>query len=91
VGDAGYYRDPLLGQGINDALRDAEALAGALDPVLNGRAAWDDVMAGYQRQRDEATGDIYHLTAMLTEKLDPGPAEMAILAGGPPAKSPATA
>ena len=90
VGDAGYYRDPLLGQGINDALRDAEALAGALDAVFRGSASWDEAMAGYQRQRDDATRDVYHLTAVLTEKLDPGPAELALMAGGPPEKSPAT-
>lgn len=84
VGDAGYYRDPLLGQGINDALRDAEALSGALDAVFAGKKDWDAAMAEYQQQRDNATRDVYQLTAMLTKNLDPGPAELAIMAGGPP-------
>lgn len=84
VGDSGYYRDPLLGQGINDALRDAEALATALDAVFSKGADWEQEMAAYQRQRDEATGAIYQLTAMLTETLNPTPEQMAMLAGGPP-------
>ncbi|MFN8536562.1 MAG: hypothetical protein U0232_03670 [Thermomicrobiales bacterium] len=37
VGDAGYHKDPNLGQGISDAFRDAELLAGALDAGLSGR------------------------------------------------------
>ena len=30
VGDAGYHRDPVLAQGISDALRDSGLLAEAL-------------------------------------------------------------
>lgn len=90
VGDAGYYRDPLLGQGINDALRDAEVLAEALHSVFSDGAEWEPAMAAYQRQRDEATGPIYQLTAMLTETLNPTPEQLALMAGGPP-KKPAAA
>jgi flavin-dependent dehydrogenase len=87
VGDAGYYRDPLLGQGINDALRDAEELAKALTSVLSGAAGWDSAMSAYQQQRDTATSDIYQLTALLTKDLDPSQETLAMLAAGPPSKT----
>lgn len=83
VGDAGYYRDPVLGQGINDAFRDAEALAGALDAVFGGAKQWDDAMAGYEGQRNAATGPVYQLTAALCRDLDPGPEVLAMMAGAP--------
>ena len=36
VGDAGYNKDPITAQGINDAFRDAELLAMATDQALAG-------------------------------------------------------
>lgn len=84
VGDAGYFRDPLLGQGINDAFRDADELALALDASLNGARAWDDALAGYEKQRNDATTMVYNLTALLCRDLDPSPETMAMMAGGPP-------
>lgn len=83
VGDAGYYRDPVLGQGINDAFRDAEVLAGALDAVFAGAKQWDDAMAAYEGQRNAATGPVYQLTAALCRDLDPGPEVLAMMAGAP--------
>jgi 2-polyprenyl-6-methoxyphenol hydroxylase-like FAD-dependent oxidoreductase len=84
VGDAGYYRDPLLGQGINDAFRDAEGLAGALDDVFAGRKQWDEALSAYEAARNEATNMIYGLTNLLCQDLDPSPEVMQMMAGGPP-------
>lgn len=81
VGDAGYYRDPLLGQGINDALRDAEAVAGALVAAFGG-GQWDAEMEAYEQQRNAATGELYGLTALLCKDLDPSPETMQMLATG---------
>ena len=52
VGDAGYNKDFITAQGIQDAFRDAELCATALHDTLSGRAAFDDAMAHYQRTRD---------------------------------------
>jgi 2-polyprenyl-6-methoxyphenol hydroxylase-like FAD-dependent oxidoreductase len=52
VGDAGYNKDFITAQGIQDAFRDAELCATALHETLSGRAAFDDAMAHYQRTRD---------------------------------------
>lgn len=89
VGDAGYYRDPLLGQGINDAFRDADELANALAATLTGAQAWDDALAAYEKQRNDATNGVYALTALLCRDLDPSPETMAMMAGGPPPPVPA--
>ncbi len=89
VGDAGYYRDPLLGQGINDALRDAEAIAGALHGVFTGEQQWGPAMAAYEEQRNAATGMLYNLTALLCKDLDPTAEVLQMLAAGPPAAAPA--
>jgi flavin-dependent dehydrogenase len=59
VGDAGYVLDPITAQGISDALRDAELLAGA---VLADTAA---AMARYQADRDRAAMPMYDFTMQL--------------------------
>ena len=38
VGDAGYHKNPITAMGINDAFRDAELVAGALDDAFSGGA-----------------------------------------------------
>ena len=53
VGDAGYNKDPITAQGINDAFRDAERCASALDQVFTGARSFDEAMGEYQRDRDE--------------------------------------
>jgi 2-polyprenyl-6-methoxyphenol hydroxylase-like FAD-dependent oxidoreductase len=63
VGDAGYNKDPILAQGISDALRDASLLASALDQVFTGRAMWDKALAGYESARNSAVGAIYGMNA----------------------------
>jgi flavin-dependent dehydrogenase len=63
VGDAGYHKDPITAQGITDAFRDAELLAGALDDGLSGRIPIDEALAGYEQQRNEAAQPSYERTS----------------------------
>jgi 2-polyprenyl-6-methoxyphenol hydroxylase-like FAD-dependent oxidoreductase len=74
VGDAGYNNDPITGQGISDAFRDAELCAAALDEAFTGRP-YDDVMSAYQRTRDEHVLPMYEFTTQ-TAKLEPQPPEV---------------
>ncbi|WP_433293490.1 NAD(P)/FAD-dependent oxidoreductase [Actinoplanes sp. CA-030573] len=57
AGDAGLVMDPITGQGIANALRDADALAAA---VLAGTAR---AFRDFHRERDRARRPIYDLTA----------------------------
>jgi flavin-dependent dehydrogenase len=73
IGDAGYHKDPILGQGITDALRDAETLTAAIDSGLSGRQEMMDALAGYQRTRDETVGPMYQFNCQLAQLAEPPP------------------
>jgi len=75
VGDAGLTLDPVTGQGIGDAFRDAESLAQA---IVDGRPLSD-----YQRARDTATRPMYELTAQVASFEPPPPAFLEALEGRP--------
>ena len=66
--------------GINDAFRDAELLAAALDDVASGRSPYEDAMAGYQRARDDEARPVYEFTDEFAQ-LQPPPPEMQQLLG----------
>jgi 2-polyprenyl-6-methoxyphenol hydroxylase-like FAD-dependent oxidoreductase len=80
VGDAGYHKDPILGQGISDALRSAEWLADAVHAGLSGSQKMDEALAGYQRIRDEHFMPMYDFNCNQAS-LEPPPAEMIALFG----------
>ncbi len=80
VGDAGYNKDPITAQGINDAFRDAERCALALDQSLGGGRSFDDAMGEYQRERDEHVLPMYHFTCQLAT-LEPPSIEMQHMLG----------
>ena len=80
VGDAGYHKDPITAFGISDAFRDAQALAGALDDVFADRRPYDEALADYQRNRDEASMPVYGFTCDFA-KIEPPTAEMLGLLG----------
>jgi 2-polyprenyl-6-methoxyphenol hydroxylase-like FAD-dependent oxidoreductase len=65
VGDAGYHRDPITGQGISDAFRDAELLATSLDAIIG--AGVDEVVAldAYRTAREEMSREIFEITCEL--------------------------
>jgi len=80
VGDASYNKDPITGQGISDAFRDAERCATALDEVFTGRRPFDTAMAAWQRTRDEHALPMYEFTAQMATLEAPPPEMQQLLA-----------
>ena len=78
VGDAGLVMDPITGQGIGHAFRDAELLADAVAAGLGGSRPLEGALAGYQRERDRATGAIYDFTTELASFGPPRVESMAL-------------
>jgi flavin-dependent dehydrogenase len=74
VGDAGYNKDFITAQGIQDAFRDAELCATALDDALSGRDSFENALGEYQVRRDEQVLPMYEFTAELAA-LEPPPPE----------------
>lgn len=69
VGDAGYYKDPLPGQGIHDALRSAELVARAFTEYRaqgSTPTAWNTAFSKYQATRDRETRAMYKLTDLVS-------------------------
>ena len=62
VGDAGLAMDPVTGQGISDALRDAELLANAITTGLGGSQPLETALGEYQQARDQAVKPMYDFT-----------------------------
>jgi 2-polyprenyl-6-methoxyphenol hydroxylase-like FAD-dependent oxidoreductase len=75
VGDAGYNKDFITAQGINDAFRDAELCATALDRAFSGTHGIEDALAEYQSTRDAHVRAMYELTAEFAS-LEPPSAEL---------------
>lgn len=84
VGDAGYHRDPIVGQGISDAFRDAELLADAVHEGLAGIRPMADALAGYERLRNDAARPMYELACRLAALEPPSPSMIPLLAGFAP-------
>jgi flavin-dependent dehydrogenase len=80
VGDSGYHKNPITAMGINDAFRDAELVAEALDDAFSEQRSFDEGMAAYQQTRDEAAMPVYEFTAEFAS-LEPPPPEMQQLIG----------
>lgn len=80
VGDAGYNKDFITAQGIQDAFHQAELCSVALDDALSGARPFDVAMDEYQATRDEQALAMYEFTCELAT-LDPPPPELAQLLG----------
>jgi len=80
VGDAGYNRDFITGQGIMDAFHDAELCAVVLDRAFSGAQPFDAAMSEYHRARDARVAAMYEFTCMLAT-LEPPPPDMQHLFG----------
>ena len=78
VGDAGLLLDPITGQGISHAFRDAELLADAAADGLGGIRPLDEALRRYHQARDRAARPMYDFTARLAAIAPPLPAEMAL-------------
>jgi 2-polyprenyl-6-methoxyphenol hydroxylase-like FAD-dependent oxidoreductase len=79
VGDAGYNKDFITAQGIQDAFRDAELCVRALDEAGSGRRPFEEAMADYQAARDEHVLPMYELTAEIASLEPPSPELQQIL------------
>jgi 2-polyprenyl-6-methoxyphenol hydroxylase-like FAD-dependent oxidoreductase len=62
VGDAGLVMDPISGQGIGHAFRDAELLADAVEAGLGGRRNLKRAMRSYERERNRQSLAMYRMT-----------------------------
>ncbi len=62
VGDAGFHKDPMTGQGISDAWRDVDLLADATDSWLAGRQEFSAAMGHYEQTRNEESDMLYDFT-----------------------------
>lgn len=70
LGDAGNFKDPSPAQGIADALRQAERLAGTVEAGLGGTASLDEELRRWWRWRDE---DGYEMHWFATDMGRAGP------------------
>ena len=59
VGDAGHFKDPVIAQGIRDALRFGRLLGEAAAPVLDDPDRLDAALWSWERNRDEECLDSY--------------------------------
>jgi 2-polyprenyl-6-methoxyphenol hydroxylase-like FAD-dependent oxidoreductase len=80
VGDAGYHKNPITAMGINDAFRDAELVARAIDDDIAGRRPYEEGMRDYQEIRDREAGPVYEFTDEFAQ-LQPPPPELQQLIG----------
>jgi 2-polyprenyl-6-methoxyphenol hydroxylase-like FAD-dependent oxidoreductase len=74
VGDAGYNKDFITGQGMHDAFRDAELCVEALDQAFMARRPFEAAMGDYQATRDRQVLPMYELTTEFAT-LEPPPPE----------------
>ncbi len=79
VGDAGYTRDFMTAQGINDAFRDAEQCANAIDDAWSGRQPYDDAMQDYQGRRDRQVRALYEFTCDFASFTPPTPEKQQLM------------
>jgi 2-polyprenyl-6-methoxyphenol hydroxylase-like FAD-dependent oxidoreductase len=80
VGDAGMTMDPITGQGIGNAFRDAERLAEAIHAGFSGRTPLEAALADYEHQRNEETLPMYEFTSQLGAFLPPSVEQQVLFA-----------
>ncbi|MGY1736816.1 NAD(P)/FAD-dependent oxidoreductase [Geodermatophilus sp. SYSU D00684] len=75
VGDAGYNKDFVTAQGIQDAFLDAELCAGALHETLTGGRPFDVTLGEYHARRDARVLPMYEFTLQFAS-LEPAAPEL---------------
>ncbi|MGY1684624.1 NAD(P)/FAD-dependent oxidoreductase [Geodermatophilus sp. SYSU D00867] len=75
VGDAGYNKDFVTAQGIQDAFLDAELCATALHETLTGGRPFDAALGEYHSRRDARVLPMYEFTLQFAS-LEPAPPEL---------------
>ncbi len=78
VGDAGYHKDPVTGQGMSDALLDAERLAQAIESGFSGRRLLQEALQEYEQERNRQAKALYEFTVKFAA-LSPSPEQHQLL------------
>jgi 2-polyprenyl-6-methoxyphenol hydroxylase-like FAD-dependent oxidoreductase len=78
AGDAAHHKDPISAQGMTDAFRDADSLAGAVDAGFSGRRPLEEALACHQAERDAAVLPLYEFTCDLARLAPPSPQRQAL-------------
>lgn len=60
VGDAGHFKDPVIGQGIRDSLQFGRRLGERVAEILDEPRALDRALREWERERDRAALPTYH-------------------------------
>ena len=60
AGDAGHFKDPVIGQGMRDAMRFGRLLGEAVAPVIHDAPALDAALLDVERRRDRECMASYH-------------------------------
>jgi flavin-dependent dehydrogenase len=60
VGDAGHFKDPVVGQGMREALRHGRLLGEAVASVLDDPTALEAALRRWEHQRDVDSRSTYH-------------------------------
>ncbi len=60
TGDAGHFKDPVIGQGMRDAMRFGRLLGEAAAPVIHDPIALDGAVLASERRRDDECRASYH-------------------------------
>ena len=80
VGDAGLVMDPITGQGIGHAFRDAELLADAIYAGFDGRQPLDAALDSYEQKRNQEALPMYEFTTDLASYRPPQAEERMLFA-----------
>ncbi len=73
MGDAGYHKDPYTALGVADAFRDADLLARAVNHGFSGQAPMHEVLANYEKQRNQDAAVEYQENLQLAKLAGPTP------------------
>ena len=60
AGDAGHFKDPVIGQGMRDAMRFGRVLGEAAAPVIDDPRRLDAALLAAERRRDRECAASYH-------------------------------
>lgn len=72
VGDAGHFKDPVLAQGIGDAVHHAIKLSTAIRRSLDNPGSEQDIMDAWERDRDLDSIDILFMGVQMSRGAGPG-------------------
>ncbi|OGN94265.1 MAG: hypothetical protein A2Z71_10780 [Chloroflexi bacterium RBG_13_50_21] len=78
VGDAGLSMDPITGQGIGNAFRDAERMSEAVDAAFSGRVPIETAFTEYERLRNQETKPMYEFTSQIAAFTPPSPEQQVL-------------